>query len=205
MFFYNTIGPEEVSASGTSYLNRTEASNVEKIVTQFMRTGIQASQLGIITPYEGQRAFITAYMLSFGSLGPSHYRDIEISSVDSFQGREKDIIILSCVRSNENLGIGFLNDSRRLNVALTRAKYGLVICGNAKILAKQELWNNLLNHYNENGMLVEGPLNNLKQCLLRLAPPQKLKFETDAPYMDGMASLGIFAAPSETQGFLDNL
>src|SRR3569623_320102 len=113
VFFYNTIGPEEVSASGTSYLNRTEASNVEKIITQFMRSGILPQQLGIITPYEGQRAFITAYMQSFGSLGPSHYRDIEISSVDSFQGREKDIIILSCVRSNENLGIGFLNDSRR--------------------------------------------------------------------------------------------
>lgn len=114
----------------------TEASNVEKIVTRFFKAGVVPSQIGIITPYEGQRSYIVSYMQLNGSLKKDLYKEIEVASVDAFQGREKDYIIMSCVRSNEHQGIGFLNDPRRLNVALTRAKYGLVILGNPKVLSK---------------------------------------------------------------------
>lgn len=174
MFFYVQMGQEEISASGTSYLNRTEAANVEKIVTTFLKSGVVPSQIGVITPYEGQRAYIVNYMSRNGSLRQQLYKEIEVASVDSFQGREKDYIILSCVRSNEHQGIGFLNDPRRLNVALTRARYGIVILGNPKVLSKQPLWNSLLTHYKEHECLVEGPLNNLKQSMVQFQKPKKI-------------------------------
>jgi regulator of nonsense transcripts 1 len=136
MLFHQNLGQEEISSSGTSYLNRTEAANVEKIVTRFFKAGVVPSQIGIITPYEGQRSYITNFMQFNGALRKDLYKEIEVASVDAFQGREKDYIILSCVRSNEHQGIGFLNDPRRLNVALTRAKYGLVILGNPRVLSK---------------------------------------------------------------------
>lgn len=130
VIFYAALAPN------TEGLRRTEASNVEKIVTKFFKSGVVPSQIGIVTPYEGQRSYIVSYMQFSGSLKKDLYKDIEVASVDAFQGREKDYIILSCVRSNEHQGIGFLNDPRRLNVALTRAKYGVVILGNPKVLSK---------------------------------------------------------------------
>lgn len=174
MFFLVTQGSEEIAGSGTSYLNRTEAANVEKITTRFLKAGLKADQIGIITPYEGQRAYLVQYFQYQGSLHSKVYQEIEIASVDAFQGREKDIIILTCVRSNEHQGIGFLNDPRRLNVALTRAKYGIIIVGNPKVLSKQQLWNNLLNFYKEKKVLVEGALNNLKESMIQFAKPKKI-------------------------------
>ena len=174
MFFYHSISSEEISASGTSFLNRTEAVNVEQIVTALFNAGLRPEQIGIITPYEGQRAFILSYMQKQGQLDPQLYKEIEVASVDSFQGREKDFILLSCVRSNEGLTIGFLNDPRRLNVALTRAKYGLIIFGNARVLCKHDLWNNLLNQFKLESCLVEGShVSQLKACTMMLRRPVK--------------------------------
>ncbi|KAJ3132372.1 ATP-dependent helicase NAM7 [Physocladia obscura] len=173
MFFLSSSGQEEISASGTSYLNRTEASNCEKIVTRFLKAGIAPAQIGVITPYEGQRAFLVNYMQFTGTLKKELYKEIEIASVDAFQGREKDYIIVSCVRSNDHQGIGFLSDPRRLNVALTRAKYGVCLLGNAKVLAKHPLWYELLMEYKNNNLLMEGPLNNMHVSGISFAKPRK--------------------------------
>ncbi|OAF66350.1 hypothetical protein A3Q56_05905 [Intoshia linei] len=168
MFFWSTSGQEEISASGTSYLNRTEAANVAKISTLLMEAGVTPNQIGIITPYEGQRSYLVQHVQFGGTLNPKLYQDMEIASVDAFQGREKDYIILSCVRSNENQGIGFLNNPRRLNVALTRAKFGLIVIGNPRVLAKQKIWHRLLSHFKEQSLLVQGPLSNLQQAIINL-------------------------------------
>ena len=173
MMFWSNLGNEEISASGTSYLNRTEASNVEKIITRFFKAGVQPQDIGIITPYEGQRSYVVSSMQSTGTFKKENYKEIEVASVDAFQGREKDFIVLSCVRSNDHQGIGFLSDPRRLNVALTRAKYGLVILGNPKVLSKHPLWHFLLVHFKDRNCLVEGPLSNLQVSLLQFSRPKQ--------------------------------
>lgn len=71
-------------------MNRSEATAVEKIVLHLEKSGILASQIGIITPYKGQRAYIINYLQKNGQLlatNPNYYRDIEIASVDGYQGR----------------------------------------------------------------------------------------------------------------------
>lgn len=75
MLFYVTTGQEEIAGSGTSYLNRTEASNVEKIVTKFLRAGVKPEQIGLITPYEGQRAYLVSirlYLMLIVETSPSN-------------------------------------------------------------------------------------------------------------------------------------
>lgn len=189
MFFYNSTGLEEMSASGTSYLNRSEAYNMEKLVRTLLSCGLKPSQIGVITPYEGQRAYITS--LFQRNAAYQHMSEIEVASVDAFQGREKDFILLSCVRSNKKLGIGFLNDPRRLNVALTRAKYGLIICGNAKVLSKyhqapkknwnsnetitnvNSIWILLLSQFQKRNLIVEGSLADLKPLNIDIPEPRK--------------------------------
>jgi len=202
MFFYSSTGQEELSSSGTSYLNRAEAVGVEKLVSTLLKNGVGANEIGIITPYEGQRAYILAYLARSGSLKKTSYDELEIASVDSFQGREKNYTILSCVRSNEQSGIGFLSDPRRLNVALTRAKYGLVILGNPRALSRNPLWNSLLHHFRARNVLVEGPLTALKQCHIKFERPRKFESRRNPHVpvdMDRRVAEGIHDPHSQSQ------
>ncbi|CAR22536.1 ATP-dependent RNA helicase NAM7 [Lachancea thermotolerans CBS 6340] len=182
MMFWSNYGREEISGNGTSYLNRIEAMNCERVITKLFKDGVKPDQIGVITPYEGQRAYIVQYMQMNGSMDKELYMNVEVASVDAFQGREKDYIILSCVRANEQQAIGFLSDPRRLNVALTRSKYGLVILGNPRSLSRNSLWSHLLVYFREKGCLVEGALGNLQLCTVQLTksrnvrPSQKTNF-----------------------------
>ena len=167
-FFYHIVGKEEFSASGTSYINREEADFIDTIVKTLLKCTVKPEQIGIITPYEGQRCYIVSRMLKNCAS-----TEIEVSSVDSFQGREKDYIIMSCVRSNNHHGIGFLDDPRRLNVSLTRARYGLILVGNVLALSNHQLWINLLDHYQKMNLLVTGQLGSLKEVTVPLPPPKR--------------------------------
>jgi regulator of nonsense transcripts 1 len=169
MFLLSCFGSEELASTGTSYLNRVEAATVEKIVTKLLKSSVHPSQIGIITPYQGQRAFIMQMMIMNGHMKKELYEAIEVASVDAFQGREKDYIILSCVRSNDHSSIGFVSDARRMNVALTRARYGLIVLGNPKVLSKNHLWNNLICHFKELQVLMEGNIGNLQPSPLHFS------------------------------------
>uniref|UniRef100_A0A1B6KSE0 AAA+ ATPase domain-containing protein n=2 Tax=Graphocephala atropunctata TaxID=36148 RepID=A0A1B6KSE0_9HEMI len=94
--------------------------------------------IGIITPYNRQKDLIKK------KLGSK--QNVEVGSVDSYQGRERDIIIFSCVRTE---GVGFMSGVERLNVALTRARQSLIIVGNFKSLEKDTTWASLLNNAKE--------------------------------------------------------
>lgn len=189
MMFWASFGQEEISATGVSYLNRSEAVACQKLITRMYKSGVKPSQIGIVTPYEGQRTYLKQYLTTVGDMDAETYGEIEIESVDAFQGREKDYIILSCVRSNDHQGIGFLSDKRRMNVAITRAKYGLVILGNPRVLSKNILWSYLLNHFKERGCLVEGALGHLQKCTVPLLKPRApQRFNELRP--DGGAAVG---------------
>lgn len=107
MFFYNSQGQEEFSISGTSYLNRQEAEMVEKIVTHLLKAGVTPAQLGVITPYEGQRAYCVNQMQRAGELAPQLYRDIEVASVDSFQVQWLTCVNILCLEECNNIDCAF--------------------------------------------------------------------------------------------------
>ena len=164
------IGNEELSSSGTSYINTIEADMILKILKHLIKQNIKMSSIGVVTPYKGQRIFLQNFISKELEIPVYSMNTLEINSIDSFQGREKDFIILSTVRSSKSGGIGFLNNERRLNVALTRAKFGMIVLGNANVLKQNTFWNNLLFHFSYKNLLFEG--NSIDSLT-----PSKMQFE----------------------------
>ena len=122
------VDGREVS-EGSSKLNPVEAQAVERVVTDLLRGrrgySLRPSDVGVITPYAAQAS---ALKRTLGRQG------VEVASVDGFQGREKEVIVFSCVRANAHGGLGFLADARRVNVAFTRARRGLIVLGHVTTL-----------------------------------------------------------------------
>jgi hypothetical protein len=133
---------------GKSYTNEDEVNVVHRIIQHLLKSGIAETQIGVISPYAAQVIRLQLY-------GKSRYPHVKIASVDSFQGGEKDFVIVSCVRSGNN-GIGFLKSKRRLCVTLTRARFGLFIVGNPETLSTSTLWKALVDHYRQKRVIVNG-------------------------------------------------
>jgi hypothetical protein len=125
-------------ADGTSHTNAAEADAVAGVVRALLAGGeLSPSDIGIVTPYAAQVRLLRRALgpLRGAPLPGGAAPALEVASVDGFQGREKEVIVFSAVRASASGGVGFLADPRRLNVMLTRARRGLVVCGHWRTLS----------------------------------------------------------------------
>ena len=129
--------------------NPLEARTVAETVERLLNLGVKPEWIGVITPYDDQRDLIS-------SLLPE---EVEVKTVDGYQGREKEVIVLSFVRSNERGELGFLRDLRRLNVSLTRAKRKLIAIGDSSTLRAHPTYGRLIEFINEKDVLIHVPKN----------------------------------------------
>ncbi len=137
---------EEYQPEGsTSYENYYEAHLVLSLVEELLKMEVNKKDIGIITPYSAQVKLIKQLFLEKNL-------KIEVNTVDGFQGREKEVIIISFVRSNKEGEIGFLNDLRRLNVAITRARRKLICIGNAKTLTHHPTYKKFIEYIKAMGV-----------------------------------------------------
>ena len=153
----NATRRDELGPNGISYVNDFECSIIQEVLTYLFRLNISPKQIEIIAMYEEQRCHLNKY-LQIPDL-PSNASSketakVEVRTVDGFQGRENDFVIISCVRSNKSNKIGFLSDQRRLNVALTRARCGLIIIGDHSTLQSNALFNKLITYYKGKGTFI---------------------------------------------------
>lgn len=146
--FLDTAGlgyEEEIEEGTESSYNTHEAKIVIKEMSRLLKAGILPSEIGLISPYSAQVKLLTSMIL--GEQGdPGPLSALEIDSVDAFQGREKEVIIVSLVRSNREGKLGFLTDTRRMNVAMTRARRKLVMIGDSATLSNHLFFDDLLRY-----------------------------------------------------------
>ena len=121
-----------------SLQNEGELTTVQHLLNT---ESLDLSKTAFISPYSGQVAAAKEVLP----------KEIRISTIDSFQGQEKENIILSLVRSNDDGDIGFLKDYRRMNVAITRAKEQLFVIGDSATIGADSFYHSFLTYIEKNG------------------------------------------------------
>jgi superfamily I DNA and/or RNA helicase len=143
--FIDTAGAsydEELEPAGESRRNPSEAEVVGRQVQSLLDAGVAPAEIAVITPYAAQVRLLREQLTIAG---------LEIDTVDGFQGREKEAVVISLVRSNTTGEIGFLGDIRRMNVALTRARRKLIVIGDSATIAGHAFYHRLLAYFEGQG------------------------------------------------------
>jgi len=140
--FFDTAGADfaesEDDVTG-SRQNNAEADFVIRQITQLLDAGVQPTQISVISPYAAQvRKLRTAVA-----------EGVEVDTIDGFQGRENEVVVISLVRSNQTGQIGFLADTRRMNVALTRARRKLIVVGDSSTIGANLFYSRFLQYCEE--------------------------------------------------------
>ncbi|XP_021282252.1 DNA-binding protein SMUBP-2 isoform X1 [Herrania umbratica] len=137
---------EEKKDEEESTLNEGEAEVAISHAKRLVQSGVHASDIGIITPYAAQVVLLKTLKSNEDKL-----KDMEISTVDGFQGREKEAIIISMVRSNSKKEVGFLSDCRRMNVAVTRARRQCCLVCDTETVNSDGFLKRLVEYFEEHG------------------------------------------------------
>ena len=149
LIFHGVVGEEMKEHNNPSTYNPTEIVQVLTYIKMFTKAGFPSSDIGVITPYRKQ---VEKTRMMLQSIKDTDSRDIKISSVEDFQGQERPVIIITTVRSNNSLPsekgklLGFLQNPKRFNVAITRAQAMLIVVGNPDVLKHDAHWNALLEY-----------------------------------------------------------
>lgn len=154
MSWVNTAGmefKEEFVGESFGRVNKNEAeltlSTLEEYFTKIGKERILEERIdvGIISPYRAQVQYLRRLLKKREFFKP--YRKlISVNTVDGFQGQERDVILISLVRANDDGEIGFLRDLRRMNVAITRARMKLIILGDADTMCRHPFYKNLYDY-----------------------------------------------------------
>lgn len=151
--FFDVRTPEEPGRSH-SLQNPSEAQVAMQVYEALCACAGSSlrDRIGFVSMYKAQVELLKTLFTK--RYGRSTALEVDFSSVDGFQGQEKDIIVISCVRSNKDGNMGFLTDYRRLNVALTRARSNMIVIGNADMLCKDKIWRTLITEARSFGFVV---------------------------------------------------
>jgi len=165
--FINVKGTE-ITTPGGSKSNKEESTLVVQSVKYLLSSGVvKPRDIGIITFYSGQ-----VELINRGLAAEDEVEGVVAQTVDGFQGEEKDVILISFVRSNDGKSVGFLNDFRRLNVAITRARRSLIMIGDSSTLKNDETLATMVEHISQQSNLYDSVFIEREIFGLRKLPAQ---------------------------------